>query len=158
MYATVTVLLAGSQGNALTFGSSVILASTPAETKVDHRLQKLFAILIVGLVCLLQAYSRSLVVRLNNFIAIYKILLLSFFTVVGWCALRGYRTAAAARDFTTPYGSVNLQHAFAGTTHQPYGYGLALLVIQRAFNGYENANYVTRRLGFLGICEWFLTS
>jgi amino acid transporter len=137
------VAMAGSQGNALTFGSSVILASTKPGTKIDSRLRKVFAILIVGLVCLLQAYSRSVVVRLNNFIAIYKILLLSVFTVAGLCALGGYRTAAAARDFPTPYGLVNLQHAFAETSHHPYGYGLALLVIQRAFNGYENANYVS---------------
>ncbi|KAH8658620.1 amino acid/polyamine transporter I [Tricladium varicosporioides] len=142
MYAILLVIIGGSQGNALTFGSSVLLAATPPGTPINHRLQKVFAVLIVGLVCLLQSYSRSTYIRLNNFIAIYKLLFLSFFSVAGWCVLGGLRSTSAREDFKTPYGTANLEDSFAGTTTRPYNYGLALLVIQRAFLGYENANYV----------------
>jgi amino acid transporter len=141
MYSTMFVALSGSQANALQFGESVITASTKPGTTQDPRLQKFIAIAITGVICLLQVYSRSVVVRFNNVITIYKLLLLSLVTVLGWCAIGGLRTTAA-KSYQTSYGKENLQNIFQGTTNSAYGNGIALLVIQRAFLGYENANFV----------------
>lgn len=139
------VFLSGSQVTALQFGESVIIASTDQGTTVDPRLQKFIAIVITGVICLLQTYSRSIIIRLNDAIAIYKFLLLSLVTVLGWCAIGNLRTTSA-KSFTTPYGKENLQDFFHGTTKSVYDIGIALLVIQRAFLGYENANFVNSTL------------
>jgi amino acid transporter len=143
MYSIMFIVLGGSQANALQFASSVIAACTSPDAPVDPRLQKFIAVAIVGLICLLQVYSRNTVVRLNNVLAAYKLLFLLFIMLLGFCALGGVRTAAASAT-GSPYGIVNLQASFAGTSTKPYGWGVALLVVQRAYLGYENANFVGR--------------
>jgi amino acid transporter len=142
MYSVMFVVLSGSQTNALQFGSSVIIASTSPGTKADPRIQKFIAIVIVGVICLFQVYSRSIVIRLNNALAIYKLLLLSFVSIAGWFAIGNLRTSAAHRAYASPYGRANLQNIFQGSSSSAYDVGLALLVVSRAFLGYENANFV----------------
>jgi amino acid transporter len=141
MYSVMFVVLSGSQANALTFGKAVVIASTPAATKADPRLQKVFAIAIIGVICQLQAFSRINYVRFNNLFAVYKITLLTFLTVTGWCAMGGKRTASAAA-LGKPYGVKNLKPDFQNTSLEPYGFALAMLSIMRVFLGYENANFV----------------
>ncbi|KAF2733876.1 hypothetical protein EJ04DRAFT_494500 [Polyplosphaeria fusca] len=142
MYSFIFVVLSGSQANALSFGKAVIIANTSEGAPIDSRLQKTFSIAIIGIVCLLQAYSRINYVRFNNLFAVYKILLLSFLTVTGWCALGGKRSTSAAA-MGKPYGLDNLRdNGFADAERQPYGFALALLSIMRVFLGYENANFV----------------
>ena len=136
------VLLSGSQANALVFGQSVILASTPGGTNPDERLSKLLAIILVGVVCQLQAVSRINYIRFSNAFALYKIGFLSVVTVLGWCALSNRRTAAA-KEINADYGVGNFRHSFRGTTLQPYALSLALLDIIRVYTGYENANFVS---------------
>jgi amino acid transporter len=133
--------LSGSHANALTFGQSVLQAATPEGTPIDQRLQRLFAILLVAVICQLQAFSRINYVRFSNVFAIYKITFLSIITVCGYCAL-GNRRADAATVINTPYGIDNLEDGFEGTTSQPYPIALALLIVMRAYHGYENANFV----------------
>jgi Amino acid permease len=141
MYSAMYVFLGGSQANALTFGQSVLQASTPQGTAVDHRLQKFFAILLVGVICQLQSLSRLNYIRFSNVFAVYKLAFLSLVTILGWCALRQQRAPAAART-NDPYGIINLTNSFAGTTKQPYAIALAMLDIMRVYSGYENTNYV----------------
>jgi amino acid transporter len=137
------VVLSGSQANALSFGKAVIIANTDEGTLIDDRLQKVFSIAIIGIVCLLQAYSRINYVRFNNLFALYKILLLTFLTITGWCAIAGKR-AASAEAVGKPYGIENLRSKdFVQANSQTYGYALALLSIMRVFLGYENANFVS---------------
>lgn len=142
MYSLMFVVLSGSQANALIFGKAIILASTPEGTSVDPRLQKVFAIGIVGLVCLLQGSSRINYMRFNNLFAVYKIVLLTFITVTGWCAIGGKRSKSAAL-LGKSYGSENLHTDFVDTFFRPYEFALALLAIFRVFLGYENANFVS---------------
>ena len=144
MYSIMYVLLSGSQANALIFGQSVLQASTPEGTKVDQRLQKLFAIFLVGIVCQLQSLSRLNYIRFSNVFAVYKLAFLSLVTVLGWCALHQQRAPSAAEE-KDPYGMINLRDSFAGTTKQPYAIALAMLDIMRVYSGYENANFVSNQ-------------
>ncbi|KAF2807212.1 uncharacterized protein BDZ99DRAFT_392515, partial [Mytilinidion resinicola] len=142
MYSFMFVILSGSQANALSFGKAVIIANTPEGANIDTRLQKAFSIAIIGIVCLLQAYSRVNYVRFNNIFAVYKILLLTFLTITGWCAIAGKRSASAAAS-GKPYGIENLKaNGFSQAEDHLYGFALALLSIMRVFLGYENANFV----------------
>lgn len=136
------VFLSGSQANALVFGESVLQASTPPGRQIDGRLQKLFGILLVGIVCQLQALSRINYVRFSNVFAAYKICFLTVITIIGFCALRSERATAATAQ-SGLYGAVNLSHSFEGSTKQPYAIALALLDIMRVYSGYENANFVS---------------
>jgi len=137
------VVLSGSQANALSFGKAVIIANTEEGTPIDDRLQKVFSIAIIGIVCLLQAYSRVNYIRFNNLFALYKIALLTFLTITGWFAIAGKR-AASAEAVGKPYGIGNLGNKdFDEADNNAYGYALALLSIMRVFLGYENANFVS---------------
>jgi amino acid transporter len=138
------LVLGGTHANALTFGKEVVIAASPPGTVVDHRLQKLFAILIITLVCQLQAFSRIMNIRVHNALAAYKIALLLFISVTGWVAIAGKRSAsAAAADRDKDFGESNLSEIFKGNGASPYAYSLAMLNVIRAFLGYENANFVS---------------
>lgn len=145
LYSIMFILLSGSQSNALVFGAGVIQASTPLGTPIDHRLQKFFAILLVGGVCQLQSLSRLNYIRFSNLFAIYKVTFLSVLTILGCCALASFRTAAAAAAASasnTRYGAINFRDSFEGMVSEPYPIALALLAIMRVYSGYENANFV----------------
>ena len=153
MYAIMFTTLSGSQGNALAFGSAVQTAATSAHPVVSHGLQKLLAMVVVGLACLAQAYSRSLNVQLSNAVALIKILLLMFIGVAGWAALGGSRTASARQAYSTPtYGKENFANAFEGTHSGVFNWGIALLLTQRSFLGYENANLVRPKSAYERTC------
>lgn len=140
------IILGGVQVNALTFGETVIFAAQgPQNRNVDHRLQKFLAIVIITFICQLQAFSRSINVRISNALALFKVMLLLFVTVSGWVALGNTRTPSAA-EYTTPYGRENLSDVFGTSKASLYGYSLALLNVMRAFLGYENANFVSEIL------------
>jgi hypothetical protein len=145
-YSIMYVLLSGSHANALIFGQAVLIASTPIGTIIDQRLQKFFAILLVGVICQLQSFSRVNYGRFSNLFALYKIILLSIITILGWCALGNKRTAAAAID--NPYGIINLKDSFRSTTTQAYPFALAMLDIMRVYSGYENDNFVSHGSSF----------
>ena len=145
MFASMFVLIGGVQANALTFGREVIIAGSGAHpgASVDPRLQKFFAVIVVTFVCQLQAYSRSIYVRLSNVLAISKISSLAIISICGLVALGGIRNSK--NSFTeTPYGKANLDDAFKMPSHSLYLYSLALLNVMRAFLGYENANLVCK--------------
>lgn len=142
-YSIFYIILSGSQANSLVFGQSVLLASTVEGTVLDPRLQKLFSILLIAAVCLLQAFSRINYVRFANVFAVYKITFLSIISILGLCALRNERTPVAA-DLDDPYGVKNLSDVFAGATFKLYPVSIAMLDIFRIYSGYENANFVSR--------------
>jgi hypothetical protein len=137
MYSTMFVILGGSHANALVFGLGVIQASTPPNAQVDFRLQKLFAILLVAVVCLFQSFSRLNYIRFSDVFALYKISLFSVITILGF-----YVLANAARKSST-YGVQNLQDSFSGATTSPYVIAIAILDIMRVYSGYENVNFVS---------------
>ena len=143
MFASMFILVGGVQANALTFGKEVILAGseTGAGTAVDPKLQKFFAVIIVTFVCQLQAFSRSIYIRMSNILALFKVSSLVVISVCGVVALCGVRREDES-IIGTPYGRINLEHAFSGPSTSLYQYSLALLNVMRAFLGYENANLV----------------
>ena len=143
MFASMFILVGGVQANALTFGKEVILAGseTRAGTAVDTKLQKFFAIIIVTFVCQLQAFSRSIYIRMSNLLALFKISSLVVISICGILALFGVRRENGS-TIGTPYGRINLENGFSGRSTSLYQYSLALLNVMRAFLGYENANLV----------------
>ena len=147
MFASMFVLIGGVQANALTFGREVIIAGMGAHpgTPVDPRLQKFFAVCVVTFVCQLQAYSRSIYIRLSNVLALSKVSSLLVISICGFVALGGIRRNNSS-TFGTPFGKANLDNAFNTHTNSLYLYSLALLNIMRAFLGYENANLVCNSL------------
>ena len=141
------VLIGGVQANALTFGREVIIAGSESSsgTPVDPKLQKFFAVIIVTFVCQLQAYSRTIYIRLSNVLALLKVSSLIIISICGFVALGGIRRRNVS-TIQTPYGKANLNDAFEMRSNSLYQYSLALLNVMRAFLGYENANLVDRSL------------
>ncbi len=143
MFASMFILVGGVQANALTFGREVIIAGsrTRAGTAVDPKLQKFFAVMIVTFVCQLQAYSRLIYIRMSNALALFKVSSLIIISLCGILAICGVRREDEA-TIESPYGRINLEHAFSNRSTSLYQYSLALLNVMRAFLGYENANLV----------------
>ena len=135
------ILINGLQVNALTFGKEVILAGSASDTvSINQNLQKFVAVVIVTLVCQLQAYSRSIYIRISNALALFKVCALIFIVLSGFAVLGGRRPNDA--PVGTPYGAANFSDDFALQTKNLFEYSLALLNVLRAFLGYENANFV----------------
>jgi amino acid transporter len=144
------ILINGVQGNALQFGKEVLIAASPKDVKVNQSLQKLSAVIIITLVCQLQAYSRAIYIRISNTLAVFKVTSLLFIVMCGIVALRNGRVPEAKDEFSTPYGKEDLVNAFASASNNPYQYGIALLNVMRAFLGYENANFVLLCFSYQG--------
>ncbi|KAI0130316.1 amino acid permease-domain-containing protein [Xylariales sp. AK1849] len=140
LYSIMFVVLSGSHANALLFGNGVLTASTPPGTAPEQRLQKLFAVLLLSVVCVFQSFSRLNYIRFSDVFALYKSLVLSFISIIGWLALGGVRSPAAAG--TGQYGLANIQNDASKGTLSALAVGVALLDILRAYSGYENVNYV----------------
>ncbi|OXV09351.1 hypothetical protein Egran_02879 [Elaphomyces granulatus] len=139
MYSIMFVVLSGSHANALVFGSAVIRASTPpGTTTTDYRLQKLFATLLVGVVCLFQSLSRLNYIRFSDAFALYKVSFLSAITVLGFYALGSSRFAESRGS----NGTSNFQGSFGGAITSPYVVAIAILDIMRVYAGYENVNFI----------------
>ena len=141
-YSYMFVILAGCQFNALIFGSAVLKICTPPNTPKNFRLQKFFGIVLISAVCVLQSYSRMNYMRFSNFFALYKVLLLTVISIIGWLALGNVRSPAAHAQTLTSYGSNNFHRAFVDINSQPYAIALAMLIILRTYGGYESANFV----------------
>jgi hypothetical protein len=141
IFASMFILINGVQGNALQFGKEIIVAGSYEDTTINQNLQKLFAVIIITLVCQLQAYSRAIYIRISNSLAVFKVTSLLFISLCGVAALTNARVQAS-EEVSTPYGRENLANAFESMSNDPYQYGLALLNVMRAFLGYENANFV----------------
>jgi hypothetical protein len=139
MYSIMFVAFSGSHANALVFGSAVIQASTPpGTTTTDYRLQKLFATLLVGVVCLFQSLSRLNYIRFSDAFALYKVSFLSTIAVLGFYALGSSRFAEPGGV----NGTSNLKGSFDGAITSPYALAIAMLDIMRVYAGYENVNFV----------------
>jgi hypothetical protein len=142
IFAAMFILLNGVQANALQMGKEIIIANSPNDTNISDKLEKFFAVMIITFVCQLLAYSRSIYIRSGNIIALVKVLSLVFISLCGIAALTKARVKGV-NEIQTPYGTTNFSNAFASASNSPYQYGLALLSVIRAFQGYENANFVS---------------
>ncbi len=133
------VILGGSQANAIIFGQAVLTAASPGNPQ-DPRLIKAFALFLVAFVCMFQTFSRINYIRFSNIFAVYKVVLLTFITIVGWLALGNVRSPLRMPG---PFGHINLANDIAAGTYTAYGVSVSLLSIMRAYAGYEVVNYVS---------------
>jgi hypothetical protein len=142
IFAAMFILLNGVQSNALQMGKEIIIANSPKDTKISDKLEKFFAVMIITFVCQLLAYSRSIYIRIGNFLALLKVTSLVFISLCGIAALAKARVKGTTQ-IQTPYGTTDFSNAFESASNSPYQYGIALLSVIRAFQGYENANFVS---------------
>ncbi|KAF9552197.1 high affinity methionine permease [Agrocybe pediades] len=100
MFGANAVLLAWAAGNSLVFGEYILLAAQVEPTRWTLRL--------VGFACvsfavLIHGTALKLGLCLQNFLGIFKVLVLLFIVVTGWVALGGHM-----RDFETDANGVGL--------------------------------------------------
>lgn len=138
-YGIMFLLLGGSQANAIVFGQAVLTIASPGNPQ-DPRLVKANAIFLVACICTFQTFSRINYIRFSNIFAIYKVLLLTFVTVVGWLAVGGIRSP---NGIPGPFGLDNLANDFKEGLYTEYGVAVSLLLVMRAYAGYEVVNYVS---------------
>jgi L-asparagine transporter-like permease len=144
IFASMFVLVNGVQANALQFGLQVILASSYGREKSNNeQLDKFLAIVIITFVCQLHSYSRSIYINIANVLAIIKASSLAFISICGFLALGGFRMSSGQEHFSAKYGMQNLKLDFDSKSNNLFEYALALLSVIRAFQGYENANFVS---------------
>lgn len=81
-------------------------------------------------------------IYVNNALAFYKVALLTVVVIAGFVCLGG----GGGKDLAAgdPYGVENLKDAFSGPSKSPYDYANALLGVLYSFQGWENANYVSK--------------
>jgi len=88
-------------------------------------------------------FSRKMGIALNNFLAIYKVSVVSFIIIIGFAAMAGAKRKGVS-DGDPGYGLQNLSAAeFAKTERKSMQeYVSAILGVLWAYTGWENANYV----------------
>ncbi|KAF9545394.1 high affinity methionine permease [Agrocybe pediades] len=153
MFGANAVLLAWAAGNSLVFGEYILLAAQVEPTRWTLRL--------VGFACvsfavLIHGTALKWGLRLQNFLGIFKVLVLLFIVVTGWVALGGH-----LRDFETDANGVglvpgkdgvgfrtgprdsreNFRNAFEGTKGSASGVCLCLYNVIWSYIGFSNVNY-----------------
>ncbi|KAF9542046.1 high affinity methionine permease [Agrocybe pediades] len=133
MFGANAVLLAWAAGNSLVFGEYILLAAQVEPTRWTLRL--------VGFACvsfavLIHGTALKLGLCLQNFLGIFKVLVLLFIVVTGWVALGGY-----LRDFETDANGENFRNAFEGTKGSASGVCLCLYNVIWSYIGFSNVNY-----------------
>jgi len=79
-------------------------------------------------------------IAVNNFLALYKVGLVTFIIMCGFAAMAGGRGKGVHSD--QGYGLENWDHAMATKTMSMWEYSSAILGVLWAYTGWENANYV----------------
>ena len=132
IFAGFFLILASSAGNAIAFAKHILLAAEGGTNSIelDGRLVHFFAIIIVLVVCLLHYFSSRFGMFLNRVLALFKGLLLFSVFVAGVIASR--KEGSGLSDFRHIQG----KHASVDSI-------AALGLILYAYQGWENANYVS---------------
>lgn len=142
MFAILFVLLGNTAANSIAFAKHMLGAFSD-DPNPDYRLQKFGALICITFICLIHLFSRQMGIYVNNTLALYKVALLVFVVVTGIVCLVGVGGKHLKEDDT--YGVKNLQDAFTGPSRSPHDYASAMLHILYSFQGWENANYVSKR-------------
>ena len=122
-------------GNCLVFGIRTLQA---ANAPVTNSAVRGLAVGAATFACLIHSFSRRGGIWLGNVFALIKVLMLLLIIVTGICA--------GAGAFKTPnYASDNmaLNHAFANSSNDSYGYTQAFLAVIFAWSGFDQPNYVS---------------
>lgn len=134
------VLLSHNAGNCVSFAKLVLQAFEPTEKDPDFRLQKFIALVMLSAVCLLHVFSRNTGIAINNFLALYKLALVTFIVLVGFAAMAGGRGKGVTAG--GGYGLTNFADAADIRRMSMNEYANAALGVLWAYTGWENANYV----------------
>ncbi|KIJ25570.1 hypothetical protein M422DRAFT_33663 [Sphaerobolus stellatus SS14] len=129
MYAANGVLLAWAAGNSLIFGEYILLAANVTPERWTLRLVG-FACITFALVLHGSALKWGL--RLQNFLGVFKILVLVVVIITGFVALAGHMKVPKPHNF---------DNAFEGTTASASSFCLSLYNVIWSFIGFSNANY-----------------
>jgi L-asparagine transporter-like permease len=123
-------------GNCLVFGIRVLEA---ANAPVTNSAVRGLAVAAATVACLIHSFSRRGGIWLGNVFALIKVLMLLLIIVTGICAWAGaFHTQTYAVD------NMSLDHAFANSSNDSYGYTQAFLAVIFAWDGYDQPNYVSR--------------
>ncbi|KAF8253384.1 amino acid transporter [Wilcoxina mikolae CBS 423.85] len=140
------VFLTHWAGNCITFAKLVLQAFDPGNPNPNYHLQKFVALVMLTCVCAIHMFSRKMGIALNNFLAIYKVSLVSFIIIIGFAAMAGAKRNGVIDQAggDSGYGLRNLSAAeFAKTEKKSMQeYASAILGVLWAYTGWENANYV----------------
>ncbi|KAF8193443.1 high affinity methionine permease [Pholiota molesta] len=129
VFAANGVLLAWAAGNSLVFGEYILLAANVNPGRWTLRL--------VGFACitfalLLHGLALKWGLRLQNFLGVFKILVLLIVVITGFVALGGHTKVDRPHNFT---------HAFEGTTASASSFCLSLYNVIWSYIGFSNVNY-----------------
>ncbi|KAK3942388.1 phosphatidylinositol 4-kinase-like protein [Diplogelasinospora grovesii] len=143
IFAVQFVLFAISTGGSISF-SSYILKAAQSDSQDGSWLNRGIAVAAVSVVCLIHAFTPRLGIWLSNGLGAFKLVLLGLVVFTGFAALAGHTNAdPKPQNFSTFNGQGS---ALSGETEDSAGtaagYALALLQVQYAYSGWENANYV----------------
>ena len=99
---------------------------------------RLLAVGAATVACLIHSFSRRGGIWLGNIFALIKVLMLLLIIVTGICAWAGaFHTPNYASD------NMSLNHAFADSSNDSYGYTEAFLAVIFAWSGFDQPNYVS---------------
>jgi amino acid transporter len=140
--------MASSAPNALSFGDDIIGGAGTNRSTAEDNAARGIAIAAVTFCCLLHSFTRRGGILLNNIVVVIKLLILCSFPILAFCALGGVAD--------TNYAKANMgSNTFADAHSNVDGYVQGTLAILFAYNGYNQANYVSSALAR---CAYFLTN
>jgi L-asparagine transporter-like permease len=135
VFAIAYIILGNMAGNCLIFGIRTLQA---ANAPVTNSAVRGLAVAAATVACLIHSFSRRGGIWLGNIFALIKVLMLLLIIITGICAWAGV--------FHTPnYASDNmaLNHSFADSSNDSYGYTQAFLAVIFAWSGFDQPNYVS---------------
>ncbi|KAG6905655.1 hypothetical protein DXG01_001405 [Tephrocybe rancida] len=128
MFAVQSVLLSFTSSNSIVLAQYLLAAGGAEQTTWNIRGLAVGSITVISIICLL---STKWSLRLSNAVGIVKILALIFIVITGFVVLGGHTQVKSPR--------ANFNDAFVGTTSNGYGLATALVKVNFAYSGYENA-------------------
>lgn len=123
-------------GNCLIFGIRTLEA---ANAPVTNSAVRGLAVAAATVACLIHSFSRRGGIWLGNMFALIKVLMLLLIIITGICAWAGaFHTPNYAND------NMALNHSFADSSTDSYGYTQAFLAVIFAWSGFDQPNYVSQ--------------
>lgn len=114
----------------MVFASQVYLSATDGDNP-DQRVLRLIAVVIITIVCLLHYFSARMGRDLNVILAVSKVSMLVVLCIGG--------AVKATKEHAHNFNGVKPE-----TPNSPSSFGAGLLLVLFAFQGWENATFVSR--------------
>ncbi|KAG6837243.1 hypothetical protein H0H93_012638 [Arthromyces matolae] len=127
-FAVQAVLLSFSSSNAIVLAQYLLVAGGAQATTWNVRGLAVGAMTVIVIICI---SSTKWSLRLSNAIGVLKLIMLIFISITGLVVLGGHTRVE------DPHA--NFRNSFAGTTHNGNGLATALVKVNFAYSGFENA-------------------